>query len=239
MDIKLLIILLDPQRVPYYLYSILFAYKNKLLTLKHKFRGMLSLPEGVTLYKLANSLPKKSTVVELGCYGGLSSAFILAGLNKSSFHYSIDPFDKDLSKQRQLIKKYKNKKYKKIELDLSMKKPRKKDVYELLKNEGHKNFKLITGYGDAVSKRWHKKIDFLWIDASHEYENVKRDFTDWSKFLKKGGIIAFHDSNKKDKSPYWKWGWPGPTKLVNEFIKSPSWIKIGRADSIVYATKNF
>jgi predicted O-methyltransferase YrrM len=38
-----------------------------------------------------------------------------------------------------------------------------------------------------------KKIDFLFIDGDHSYDGVKQDFSDYSKFVKKGGIIAFHD----------------------------------------------
>ena len=47
--------------------------------LKKDFKGMLSLPEGVSLCKLATSLPWKSDsiIVEIGCYGGLSTAFHL------------------------------------------------------------------------------------------------------------------------------------------------------------------
>ncbi len=36
-------------------------------------------------------------------------------------------------------------------------------------------------------------IDFLFIDGDHTYEGVKQDFEMYEKFVKKGGIIAFHD----------------------------------------------
>ena len=37
------------------------------------------------------------------------------------------------------------------------------------------------------------KLDFLFIDADHTYEGIKRDFELYSPLMKKGGIIAFHD----------------------------------------------
>ena len=37
------------------------------------------------------------------------------------------------------------------------------------------------------------KIDFLLIDGDHSYEGVKKDFEIYSRFVKEGGIIAFHD----------------------------------------------
>lgn len=36
-------------------------------------------------------------------------------------------------------------------------------------------------------------IDFFFIDGDHSYEGVEQDFDMYSPFVKKGGIIAFHD----------------------------------------------
>jgi len=38
-----------------------------------------------------------------------------------------------------------------------------------------------------------KQIDFLFIDADHSYEGVKKDFQLYSPFVRKSGLIAFHD----------------------------------------------
>lgn len=37
------------------------------------------------------------------------------------------------------------------------------------------------------------KLDFLFIDGDHTYDGVKKDFEMYSKLVKKGGMIAFHD----------------------------------------------
>lgn len=37
------------------------------------------------------------------------------------------------------------------------------------------------------------EYDFLFLDGNHEYEAVKKDYMNLSDFVKKGGIIAFHD----------------------------------------------
>lgn len=42
-------------------------------------------------------------------------------------------------------------------------------------------------------------IDFLFIDGDHTYEGVKKDFEMYGQFVKKGGIIAFHDIKDTQK----------------------------------------
>lgn len=37
------------------------------------------------------------------------------------------------------------------------------------------------------------QVDFLFIDADHSYESVKRDFELWRPLVRSGGMIAFHD----------------------------------------------
>ena len=44
-----------------------------------------------------------------------------------------------------------------------------------------------------------RKLDFLFIDADHTYEGVKRDFEMYSPLVREGGIIAFHDIVPCDK----------------------------------------
>ena len=39
----------------------------------------------------------------------------------------------------------------------------------------------------------HRAIDFLFIDGDHSYEGVKKDHQAYAKFVRRGGIIAFHD----------------------------------------------
>lgn len=38
-----------------------------------------------------------------------------------------------------------------------------------------------------------RQIDFLFIDGDHTYEGVKQDFITYSRLVRSGGIIAFHD----------------------------------------------
>jgi predicted O-methyltransferase YrrM len=51
-------------------------------------------------------------------------------------------------------------------------------------------------------------LDLVFIDGSHEYEDVRHDIIQWSKKVKQGGIIAGHD--------YGHERWPGVTQAVDE-----------------------
>lgn len=42
-------------------------------------------------------------------------------------------------------------------------------------------------------------FDFLFIDGDHSFEGVKKDFEDYSPFVKKSGIIVFHDVNDSER----------------------------------------
>ena len=80
---------------------------------------------------------------------------------------------------------------------------------------------LINGYSHHVSSTWDKELDLLFIDSSHHYEDVKRDFNQWSPFVVPNGIIILHDSRKDnlDEDPddqIFSRGWVGPTRFVEE-----------------------
>jgi len=51
-------------------------------------------------------------------------------------------------------------------------------------------------------------IDFIYIDASHDYENVKNDLIHWYPKVKIGGVIAGHDYYREEVK-----------RAVDEFFK--------------------
>lgn len=63
---------------------------------------------------------------------------------------------------------------------------------------------------EAVKLYEDESIDFIFIDASHEYEDVKDDINNWFPKLKKGCIISGDD--------YGNPGFPGVQKAVDEFF---------------------
>lgn len=63
----------------------------------------------------------------------------------------------------------------------------------------------------AVSDRTGARIDFLFIDGDHTYEGVSADFAAWSPLVRRGGLVAFHDTVPTDERHE-----PGVVQLVTE-----------------------
>ena len=56
------------------------------------------------------------------------------------------------------------------------------------------NCQLIRDWSmSAVKEFADESLDFIYIDANHEYKYVKEDIREWSKKVRKGGIVAGHD----------------------------------------------
>lgn len=79
----------------------------------------------------------------------------------------------------------------------------KETVRERLKN--YKNIMVInyetSKFDDFKSIPYSDEIGFLFIDADHSYDGVKKDFEVWFPILKSGAFILFHDSIDPDKHP--------------------------------------
>lgn len=54
-------------------------------------------------------------------------------------------------------------------------------------------------------------ISFVFVDAVHDYVNVRFDGATWSRKLAPGGMIAFHDTDAE--------GFPGVMRAVSEILK--------------------
>jgi hypothetical protein len=56
------------------------------------------------------------------------------------------------------------------------------------------NCEIIKAWSmDAVKKFEDESLDFVYIDANHDYKYVKEDIREWSKKVRKGGIVCGHD----------------------------------------------
>jgi len=69
-------------------------------------------------------------------------------------------------------------------------------------------------------------FDLVYIDANHDYQEVKKDLKLWFSKIKPGGYFCGHDYQN---------GWPGVPKAVDEFIeeKKLQLFKLNSSDWLV------
>lgn len=130
----------------------------------YKIPGHILLPDDdIALYKYS-----RGTVLEIGSYLGGSAAILSIKANKV---YTIDQF----CKFGGLYDNDENYRYEKVKENL-------------LK---FKNIELIKGLSSEVGIN--NTFDVIFIDGSHEWPDVNNDYLKWSKQLREGGHILFHD----------------------------------------------
>jgi len=72
----------------------------------------------------------------------------------------------------------------------------------------------------ALNDRTIPPLDFVYIDAAHEYRFVMEDLINWSKRLKPGGVLMGHDYTHNADSK--KWGF-GVIEAVDDFCAKYGW----------------
>ncbi len=160
------------------------------------------------LFRRALALPDGANLVEIGSYKGRSTcclAFGCTGTNKRVF--AVDPFDggPDLPHHDSYDEFCSN-----------------------IKRCGLTEYvEPIVGVSSTVAKGWSRPIHFLFIDGSHLYEDVMKDFASFFPYVVPGGTVAFHDVEPSK---------PGVMKAWNETIK-PELTGIGYFSAIGYGKK--
>lgn len=136
---------------------------------------------GELLYALIRIL-RPEIVVEIGTAKGYSAIAIAQALedNNKGKLYTIDPVEQELVK-------------------IAIKKS----------GLGHRINYIIDYSTNAIPRLKLPKIDFIFIDGDHSYENVSADFDLVKDSIPKGGLIAFHDTILFD----------GPRRVIEEIKK--------------------
>jgi len=92
----------------------------------------------------------------------------------------------------------------------------------------------LYDYSFNVSKDWNKSIDFLFIDGDHSYEGCYQDWIEWSPYIVKGGVVAFHDAR------VFEGGWTdentGSVRVINQLfrdVNQSDWKIVDEVKSLV------
>jgi predicted O-methyltransferase YrrM len=134
---------------------------------------------------MVKRFPSGSSFVEVGVYKGSSLSYLIVEMMNSGKCFSITAIDSF------------------VEQDSSV-----KILYNNLHNFKDK-FKVIIGDSADTAKYFDdKSVDFVFIDASHKYKDVKKDILAWIPKIKDGGVLAGHDYPS----------YPGVKKAVDEIF---------------------
>ena len=159
-----------------------FFEKKKFLNLckKSKFdhSDLFSnnIPSWLYIFKKYNLHNEKIQTLEIGSFEGRSSLFILKNLKKTNLT-CVDTFKPFQELQDDNSKKFNN-------------------IFNNFKkntSKFSKRLKIIKNTSNSFFKINKKEYDFIYVDGSHEFDDVVHDAKKSFKYLKKGGIIIFDD----------------------------------------------
>lgn len=91
-------------------------------------------------------------------------------------------------------------------------------------------FKPIRKFSmDAVKEFVDNSLDFVYIDANHDFAHVTEDIFHWSKKVRPGGIVSGHDYYKENVPshvhvPYVLEGYTKAYNILPWFIFEDSWM---------------
>ena len=169
--------------------------------------GGLTDDEGIALYDLARLLPNESVIVEIGSWLGKSAIILSRAVKrkKGATLFCVDPFNADgdsesLQGYRRRAQGLGGRLYDQF-------------VFNLKQYGNYKCVQVLNGYSYDFSRNWDTPIDLLFIDGNHAYEAVRRDFTEWSPFVKPGGYIVMHDVSFDPGFVH-----QGPARVVKELV---------------------
>lgn len=143
---------------------------------------------------LGELAPGRKVIVELGVFEGVGSRTLRSAMDPDAELFCVDPFPvgrMGFSPQ----------------LDIS-----KREIAKSSNGKVH----LLRCFSFEAVKDWSRPIDFVYMDAEQNFEGVTRDFRDWSRFLRSGGLFLIHTSKSSPEKPV-----PadnGCVRLVNEVI---------------------
>lgn len=149
---------------------------------------------------IMEQMSNNTTMVEIGSWLGRSSCYVASLIKASGKNikfYCVDTWEGS-EEHKELLEEFdKQEKNLFIEFKNNIVNCELNDYITPIKMESTKAANMFED----------NTVDFVHIDAAHDYENVLADINAWFPKVKAGGLITGDD-----------YGWPGVYKAVNEFF---------------------
>jgi predicted O-methyltransferase YrrM len=188
-----------------------------------KVDDMGSFPERGYLFQLASDLPADAQVIEVGSWMGASTCFLAAGLKGAAAKiFAVDNFA-GLSTCGEDAAWY-NRHFQKLGANSTLEIFRRNfsDLGLASRAEPVVSDSLAAAQKLAALRG---TIDLIFIDGDHSYAACQADIGAWAPFVKRGGVIAFHDFGSRAD---------GVTRAIFEETKAGRFAEIvGVANTII------
>ena len=136
-------------------------------------------------FNMVSKFGDGSKFVEVGCWKGMSACYMAVEIINSGKKIEFDCVDT----------------WESFDWDTGISKSAYHGLYDIfLKNiEPVKdNINIVKSISWEAPKKYEdNSIDFVFIDAGHDYDSVTKDLKSWLPKVKNGGIIAGHDDHHK------------------------------------------
>lgn len=161
------------------------------------------------LFDQAYALPDGAIILEIGSFKGRSTCFLASGCRGTRKKvFAVDTFngnDRDFG-YRDFLGEF---------------------VGNIKRGGLSRHVQPLVGVSWEVGEAWNKPIHLLFIDGSHEYEDVLRDFEAFFPHVVPGGIVAFHDVHES---------WPGPLRAWQDDVRHRL-VDVGYCASLAHGRK--
>ncbi|MBA7502779.1 hypothetical protein ES706_01373 [subsurface metagenome] len=119
-------------------------------------------------------------IVEIGSFEGYSTIILAKSLNGFGCVYAIDPHTGKLCDSDEIKSSLRCDTWTRFNQNIQD-----TEVFSMVRPIKLKSEEAVVG--------WDNPLKLLWIDGSHRYEDVKKDFLLWYPYLLLGGVVVFHD----------------------------------------------
>jgi len=157
-------------------------------------------------------------VVEIGVAEGVSALALREGMAEEGTLYLIDPFHLSRIPILNFIRRV---------------------AKRTVNGSSRGKVVWIEKFSEDAARDWKEIIDLILIDGDHAEAAVARDWQDWSRFVRPGGAVIFHDARVFDGG----WTTPvyGPVKFVDRLFRgggAPEWTIAEEIHSLLIVRRN-
>jgi predicted O-methyltransferase YrrM len=167
----------------------------------------------------------RQVAVEIGVYEGSSALVLVRALPVSATLHLIDPF----IDSRGLAAGWRGTAW-----------ASRRVVARGVRARGGPAVRWYVERSQDAGARWSEEVDLVFIDGDHAEETVRSDWEHFSRWVKPGGVVAFHDARMGKPGGEGlpgEGGVPGPTVVVDELFRGegalPGWRVVADDQSLV------